>query len=188
LESTRHGRRVRTNQYLHNNLRLAAASYRGLRFGFDGTLIDSYKTFAMWPAVAIGIVVVAMMILPGFPAILSMFVVPALVPFIHYQIKRYQHNYSRFGKTRFSFHATPRDFYMAYAARLLRARGHSPILLTEILERLEADHRGTSAARTSDASSNKHRPDQDDEEESDGFDLLSAHPGTACRAARLRAL
>ena len=76
----------------------------------------------------------------------------------------------------------------AYAARLLRAKGHSPVLLAEMLERLEADHRGTSAARPADASDGTSRSDQADVEESDGFDLLSTHPGTAYRAARLRAL
>ena len=106
---------------IHRSLRfrLANTSYRGLRFGFDGTIAGSYKAFAMWPAVAVGIVILAMTILPGFMAMLSMLVVPALVPFMHYQIKRYQHNHSRFGKTRFSFHATPRDFYMAYGRWVL---------------------------------------------------------------------
>ena len=76
----------------------------------------------------------------------------------------------------------------AYAARLLRETGHSPVLLAEILEKLEADHRDTPAGRSPDAGHGKPGSDQDGASEDDGFDLLSTHPGTASRAARLRAL
>lgn len=106
---------------IHRSLRfrLANTSYRGLRFGFDGSIVDSYKTFALWPAVAIAAAIALFMLLPGLSTFLGMLVVPAFIPFIHYQFKRYQHNYSRFGRTRFSFYATPRNFYLTYGRWML---------------------------------------------------------------------
>jgi uncharacterized membrane protein YjgN (DUF898 family) len=75
--------------------RLHNSSYRGLRFGFTGTLKDSYITFLVY----------------GF----FMYVTAMLAgPLFHRQLKAYQHGNSHYGQTRFSFNADIGQFYKAY--------------------------------------------------------------------------
>ncbi len=79
--------------------KLFNSSYRGLRFGFDGSNGAAYRIF------------------------LFLTVVTALInfiwPYTHHQIKNYQHGNSRFGQARFSFSATSRQFYKVYVRAAL---------------------------------------------------------------------
>lgn len=81
---------------LHN------ASYRGIRFGFDGDLRGAYQSYLLrplWNAVTFGMA----------------------TPFIHQRMKVYQHNGSRYGTTRFQFDASVGSFYRLYAPMALVA-------------------------------------------------------------------
>lgn len=83
---------------LHNS------SYRGLRFKFAGNVTGAYKVFLLWP-------------------ILTLFTLYMLVPFTHQRMKKYQHNYSLFGQTPFSFHAPIADFYLIYVIAFICVMG-----------------------------------------------------------------
>ena len=74
---------------LHNS------SYRGIRFGLQGSLKTAYFVYLLLPVLTL----------------LSLYL---LAPFTHQRIKRFQHNASRFGATAFSFHATVGNFYRMY--------------------------------------------------------------------------
>ena len=80
--------------------RLVNSSYRGLRFGFAGSLAGAYLAYLLWPVLAF------------FSAFL-------LAPFAHQRIKRYQHTQSRYGAVRFDFHAGVGGFYLTYLKTLL---------------------------------------------------------------------
>lgn len=75
--------------------RLSNTSYRGLRFGFFGSVKEAYMKFLAMP-------------------ILTLLTLYLLAPFTHQRIKAYQHNNSRFGQTSFSFHAGAGGFYKTY--------------------------------------------------------------------------
>ncbi len=75
--------------------RLYNTSYRGLRFGFAGSVKGAYKNFVLWP-------------------LLTLATVYLLAPFTHQRIKAYQHGNSRYGNTSFSFNAPVSDFYSIY--------------------------------------------------------------------------
>lgn len=75
------------------------SSWRGVRFGFGGTTGEAYKTFLMWPVLAI----------------VSLYL---LLPYAHHQIKFWQHNRARFGQTSFEMRANVRGFYAAYLMAL----------------------------------------------------------------------
>lgn len=75
--------------------RLYNTSYRGLRFGFAGSVKGAYKNFLMWP-------------------LLTLPTLYLLAPFTHQRIKDYQHGNSRYGNTAFSFRAPVSDFYSIY--------------------------------------------------------------------------
>ncbi|MBI1395176.1 MAG: DUF898 family protein [Betaproteobacteria bacterium] len=75
--------------------RLHYTSWRGLRFGFDASVGGGYRVFLAWPLAAL--------------ATLGL-----LWPAAHRELKAYQHDHSRFGRARFSFHATRGAFYRMY--------------------------------------------------------------------------
>jgi uncharacterized membrane protein YjgN (DUF898 family) len=75
--------------------KLYNSSYRGIRFGFRGTLGAVYKVYLLFP------------LLSG----LTLFL---LTPFAHQRLKKFQHEESRFGTTHFSFNASAGRFYKAY--------------------------------------------------------------------------
>ena len=81
---------------LHNS------SYRGIRFGLQGSLKTAYFVYLLLPVLTL----------------LSLYL---LAPFTHQRIKRFQHNSSRFGATAFSFHATVGSFYRMYLIVLASA-------------------------------------------------------------------
>jgi len=76
--------------------KLYNSSYRGIRFGFRGTLRAVYKVYLLLP------------LLCG----LTLFL---LTPFAHQRLKKFQHEESRFGTTHFSFGASVGKFYKVYA-------------------------------------------------------------------------
>ena len=75
--------------------KLYNSSYRGIRFGLQGSLKSAYRVFLLFP-------------------VLTFFTGYILAPFTHQRIKRFQHNASRYGSSSFSFHATVGAFYKIY--------------------------------------------------------------------------
>lgn len=71
------------------------SSWRGVRFGFGGSAGEAYKTFLLWPVLAV----------------VSLY---TLLPFAHHQIKSWQHSRIRFGQTSFSMTRCVKGFYGAY--------------------------------------------------------------------------
>ncbi len=80
---------------LSMRFRLYNSSYRGLRFGFSGSIKDAYITLLFLP-------------------ILNLFSLYFLIPFMHQRIKSYQHNNYMFGKSKFIFNASVKSFYKVY--------------------------------------------------------------------------
>ena len=76
------------------------SSYRGIRFGFAGSLPGAYIAYLLWPALA------------SFTGFL-------LAPFAHQRIKRFQHTQSRYGAAHFDFSAGVGSFYLTYLKALL---------------------------------------------------------------------
>jgi uncharacterized membrane protein YjgN (DUF898 family) len=105
--------------------KLYNSSYRGVRFGFDGTIGGSYFVFLVLP-IGLFIALFALIMFAG--AIVPKnsvigIVVTGLViagfsmciyPYMHYRLKQYQHNNSRFGTTSFVFEGQFADFFKAY--------------------------------------------------------------------------
>lgn len=81
--------------------RLYNSSYRGLRFGFSGSIKSAYVTFLAIP-------------------IATVFTLYLLAPFTHQRIKAYQHNNSRFGQSNFTFNAGVGGFYKVYFFTLMQ--------------------------------------------------------------------
>jgi uncharacterized membrane protein YjgN (DUF898 family) len=75
--------------------KLYNSSYRGIRFGFRGSVGKAYEAYLLMPFIA------AITFYLG-------------VPYAHQRIKKFQHDESRFGTTHFSFHATVGSFYIVY--------------------------------------------------------------------------
>jgi uncharacterized membrane protein YjgN (DUF898 family) len=75
--------------------KLTNSSYRGLRFRFNGGMAGAYQVFLGWP-------------LAGY------FSAGMLFPLAHQRIKAYQHNYSAYGTSPFSFSADEGKFYIVY--------------------------------------------------------------------------
>lgn len=74
--------------------KLFNSSYRGLRFGFDGSNSGAYRVFLWLTALAS--------------------LVGPFWPYAHQQIKKYQHENSRYGQAKFSFWATSGQYYKIY--------------------------------------------------------------------------
>lgn len=81
--------------------RLYNSSYRGLRFGFTGSIKSAYITFLAMP-------------------VATLFTLYLLAPFTHQRIKAFQHNNSRFGQSTFTFNAGVGSFYKIYFFTLLQ--------------------------------------------------------------------
>ncbi len=81
--------------------RLYNSSYRGLRFGFVGSIKSAYVVFLALP-------------------IAALFTLYLLAPFTHQRIKAYQHNNSRYGQSPFTFTAGAGSFYKVYLLTLLQ--------------------------------------------------------------------
>jgi uncharacterized membrane protein YjgN (DUF898 family) len=70
-------------------------SYRGIRFGFHGSIGGAYWVWLLLP-------------------FLNLFTLSTLTPFVHQRTKRYQHGNSSYGRTPFTFDAPVSGFYKAY--------------------------------------------------------------------------
>ncbi len=75
--------------------KLYNTSYRGIRFGFDGSAGKAYLYWLVFP-------------------LLSGLTLGLLGPLAHQRLKRFQHSESRFGTTKFSFDGSVGSFYLAY--------------------------------------------------------------------------
>lgn len=80
--------------------KLYNTSYRGIRFGFNGSVGEAYVHFLLLP----------LLFGTGF-----------LAPLGHHRIKRWQHTESRFGAAHFRFDAPVSGFYKAYGLMFLLA-------------------------------------------------------------------
>ena len=106
--------------------KLANSSYRGLRFRFAGGPGGAYQAFLLWPA-------------------LGYLTLGLLWPMAHWQIKRYQHNHSRYGTTPFTLEASLGGFYGLYL-KLLGLLVVPLILVTLIAMTLLASYFGDFAS------------------------------------------
>ena len=75
--------------------KLYNSSYRGIRFGFRGSVKQAYMVYLVWPLVSLCTLFLAS-------------------PLTHQRLKKFQHEESRFGRSHFSFHATVGSFYKRY--------------------------------------------------------------------------
>jgi len=80
--------------------KLFNSSYRGVRFGFRGSAKMAYFVY---------------LALPFF----TMLTGGLLAPYMHQQIKKFQHEESRYGTTSFSFDGKPGGFYKVYLIALV---------------------------------------------------------------------
>ena len=80
--------------------RMQNTSWRGLRFGFRGTVAGSYKAFLLWP-------------------LLSVLTLGVLIPATYREFKAYQHGNSTFGHAPFSFAGTAKEFYKIFGKTFL---------------------------------------------------------------------
>ncbi len=103
--------------------KLANSSYCGVRFRFDGTSAQAYRTLAVFP-LALGVAILltwsvatsfsgqpALVLITGMLCALAVFGSAVLT---HFWIKRYQHQHAQLGQTRFYFHAHARSFFHLY--------------------------------------------------------------------------
>lgn len=79
--------------------KLYNSSYRGIRFGFAGSMRKVYYIYFLLPVV-------------------TLLTAYLLAPFAHQRMKKFQHEQSRYGDTHFSFHASAGKFYGAYLLAL----------------------------------------------------------------------
>ena len=102
--------------------RLANSSYRGIRFGFDGTVGGAYLTFVPLMLMVVGPTFALLLgqhaldlsdAKPKLPA--SYFVAVAIVlmlaPLFYFRLRAYQHANARLGSTPFAFEARVRSAY-----------------------------------------------------------------------------
>ncbi|MDB5988150.1 MAG: conserved rane protein of unknown function [Nevskia sp.] len=75
--------------------RLYNSSWRGLRFGFHGSVAGAYRVF----------------LLNGVLMLVTLYL---LAPFFHHRLKRYQHGHTSLGRTTASFDASLGQFYRIY--------------------------------------------------------------------------
>ncbi|MBA2549364.1 MAG: DUF898 domain-containing protein [Burkholderiaceae bacterium] len=109
--------------------RLRYSSYRGIRFRFAGTVGELYWIAApLLIAILPGVIGMAFVREIGEPPNWSLYAMGgiltlyfALLPYLHFRFKRYQHGNSFFGSTPVSFTATAGDFYAVYGIVLLIA-------------------------------------------------------------------
>ena len=80
---------------LSMRFRIYNSSYRGLRFNFSGSIKEAYINLLLFP-------------------LLNLFTLFLLTPFVHRRIKLYQHNNYNYGKTKFNFNASVKNFYKIY--------------------------------------------------------------------------
>jgi uncharacterized membrane protein YjgN (DUF898 family) len=106
--------------------KLANSSYRGLRFRFQATARDAYRSLILLPIMlaVIGFfvwsVITSYAQRPDSGIVLLAIFLPLIalavtVPLAHYLLKRFQHDNAGFGHTSFYFHAKAKEFFKIYA-------------------------------------------------------------------------
>jgi uncharacterized membrane protein YjgN (DUF898 family) len=108
--------------------RLANTSWRGIRFGFGGTVGGAYRSLMLpvlgWGG-ALGAALAAVALLTPVPwaalAPAAFVGAYALVPLLHHRLKRYHHGRARLGTLEGEFTARTRQFYGIYVRTLLLA-------------------------------------------------------------------
>ena len=81
--------------------RLYNSSYRGIHFGFSGSIKSAFVTFLAFP-------------------VITVITLCLLAPFTHQRIKAYQINNSHLGQSHFTFNAGAGDFYKIYLLVLVQ--------------------------------------------------------------------
>ncbi|RPJ71216.1 MAG: DUF898 domain-containing protein, partial [Desulfobacteraceae bacterium] len=71
------------------------SAWRNIRFGFSSSYKEAFKVYTLWPA-------------------LAMLTLGVLAPYAFYRQRRFLVENSSFGRTRFSFQATGRDYYRIF--------------------------------------------------------------------------
>jgi uncharacterized membrane protein YjgN (DUF898 family) len=78
------------------------SAWRNIRFGFRSSYKEAFKVYTLWPA-------------------LALLTLGALAPYAFYRQRRFLVENSSFGRTRFSFQATWRDYYRIFMVLSLGA-------------------------------------------------------------------
>jgi uncharacterized membrane protein YjgN (DUF898 family) len=99
--------------------KLTNTSWRGIRFGFVGTLSDAYATLLPAVVLWVGSTAVAPKSDPqGKSGVVPFLVVAGpfglLLPFFHARVKRFQHGATTFGRLRFQFDRAVGAYYQLY--------------------------------------------------------------------------
>jgi uncharacterized membrane protein YjgN (DUF898 family) len=93
--------------------RLGNTSWRGLRFGFEGTPGEAYRValppLVLWLGIALAAPLGQFGLAAAGGALLSL-----TWPWLHHRLKAWQHGRTRYGSLRFSFEPALRGFYGAY--------------------------------------------------------------------------
>lgn len=110
--------------------KLYNSSYRGIRFGFDGSAAKAYTVLLGWP-------------------LLNIFTLGLLSPFVHQRLKQFQHGESRYGTSHFGFHGSVGGFYKSYALFFAALLGGSLLLVFVLLSSVIATIRTNPAASVS---------------------------------------
>jgi uncharacterized membrane protein YjgN (DUF898 family) len=107
--------------------KLANSSYRGLRFRFQASVADAYRSLILLPAILAAIGFFAWSVftsyansrgVSGMVLVAILLTIGALVvtvPLSHFLLKRFQHDNAAYGQTAFYFHARLREFFKIYA-------------------------------------------------------------------------
>jgi uncharacterized membrane protein YjgN (DUF898 family) len=106
--------------------KLANSSYRGLRFRFQGTARDAYRSLILLPIMLAVIGFFVWSVITSYAqrpdagvVILAIFLpliaLAVTVPLAHYLLKRFQHDNAGYGHTSFYFHARLKEFFKIYA-------------------------------------------------------------------------
>jgi uncharacterized membrane protein YjgN (DUF898 family) len=106
--------------------KLYNSSYRGIRFGFRGTVGQAYGVYLLLPVLAV----------------LTLYLA---APFAHQRMKRFQHTESRFGGTHFSFQGTVGSFYKMYLIGVLLAMSGVAALCMIFIPMIHAQSEGMKA-------------------------------------------
>jgi uncharacterized membrane protein YjgN (DUF898 family) len=111
--------------------RMANASYRGIRFAFDGTIGQAYLTFIPLMLAALGPSMITVLAQPQATSsqavmlhflgrlYLGLGIALLLAPWFYFRLKVYQHRHARLGTTPFGFDGKVAGAYMIFVKAIL---------------------------------------------------------------------